>query len=110
MRIFRKSVVVALMVSAAGGATVLVAAPAHASPQNCRAEFVYRNHETPLPIGARSVCDGGSGSHRIGVSCQRPGTNEVIRHGQWVGTLDHSYMFCDRGTSVAAAWVDKQGD
>lgn len=109
MRVVRRSTVALLAGIAILGTNLVAAAPAQAFPQGCTAQFKAAR---PAYTGgfAVSMCNGGSGSHRVKVSCARRETTDVIRYGRWSGTREWSYRECGAHEKPVAAWVEKQGD
>ena len=99
MVVIRRAAIVAASAALFSGLSLVAAAPAFAYPQGCSA-YTY--------VGSygRSYCSHGSGSHRVAVSCARPGQQNYTAYGPWVGTGRTSTAYCNARSS----YVQKQGD
>ncbi|GII67492.1 hypothetical protein Skr01_75770 [Sphaerisporangium krabiense] len=109
MRFIDKCAISAAACVSLVGTSLVTAAPAHAGPVGCSAIVLP---DTPDFTGGSGVstCAGGSGSHRVKVSCDRRYTTDVIRYGPWVGTSKESFAPCAGNETPRVAWVQTQGD
>jgi hypothetical protein len=81
-----------------GGAFIAVQ-PAQAVPTGCETPLIRSNW-------ARSYCDGGTGYHRLRVTCVNHTGATYVVYSPWKGVAQYGYANCNPGSTPRTNWGD----